>query len=252
MMRSPPFMPRVFSDDQWDDLLDFIEQGKVLPIIGEGAVVFGKDEQPLYPWLARELAGKLEIPLEELPPSFGVSEVAHRHLMRGGERNAIYSRLHRILKNTPIEPGAALLHLAEVEAFQLFLSTTFDPLLERALNRMRYGGAEISQSKRGCAHGRMGAPQPQCPSRRPKSVFALRHYVRKRKEADGRYRRSRRQPMADRRPGWRSPRVPRTNRSRLDLCQRRQVGWMDRNRKIGNGRRSRGNVQAQSRVKTRP
>ena len=135
-------MSRFFSDDQWDDLLDFIEQGKVLPIIGGGAAVFGKDEQPLYSWLARELAQKLQLSLDSSSGELAISEVAQRHIIGGGERNAIYSRLHRILKNVPLEPGAALLHLAEIDAFQLFLTTTFDPLLERALNRVRFGGAE--------------------------------------------------------------------------------------------------------------
>jgi len=48
-------------DDFWEDLLDFIEQGKVIPVIGEHAVTFGDDNEPLYPWLARELANRLEV-----------------------------------------------------------------------------------------------------------------------------------------------------------------------------------------------
>jgi hypothetical protein len=133
-------VPLAFSDDKWDDLLDFVEQGKVLPIAGDAIAVFGKEDQPLYPWLAQELAARLEIP--DLSPNPTVSEVAQRHLVRGGERNAIYSRLHRILKNTRLEPGPALIDFAGIGSFQLFLTTTFDPLLERALNQVRYGGAE--------------------------------------------------------------------------------------------------------------
>src|SRR6266481_7447350 len=47
------------SDDFWEDLLDFIEQGKTHPVIGEHAVSFGEGNEPLYPWLARELANRL-------------------------------------------------------------------------------------------------------------------------------------------------------------------------------------------------
>jgi len=38
-----------------EDLLNFVEQGKVIPVIGEHAVSFGEGNEPLYPFLAREL-----------------------------------------------------------------------------------------------------------------------------------------------------------------------------------------------------
>ena len=48
-------MSPIGTDDFWEDLLDFIEQGKVIPVIGEHAVSFGEGNEPLYPFLAREL-----------------------------------------------------------------------------------------------------------------------------------------------------------------------------------------------------
>ncbi len=38
--------------DFWEDLLDFIENGKVIPVIGEGVVTFGEDNRNLYAALA--------------------------------------------------------------------------------------------------------------------------------------------------------------------------------------------------------
>jgi len=140
MLRKPPVshihtrMPPLFGDDQWDDLLDFVEQGKVIPIIGEAAVTFSDEDRPLYPWLATELAGRLSVPPEMLPDFPTVSSVAQSHLARGGERNQIYSRLHRILKDPALTPGPTLRRLCEVEGFRLALTTTFDPLLERAMD----------------------------------------------------------------------------------------------------------------------
>ena len=52
--------------DFWEDLLVFIEQGKVIPVIGEAVVTFGPDNQNLYGWLAKSLAEKLQVP----PDSF--------------------------------------------------------------------------------------------------------------------------------------------------------------------------------------
>ena len=133
-------MPPLFGDDQWDDLLDFVEQGKVIPIVGEAAVTFSEEDRPLYPWLAAELAGRLAIPHEMLPDPPTVGSVAQCHLTRGGERNQIYSRLHRILKDPALTPGATLRQLCEVESFRLVLTTTFDPLLGIAMDA-REGGA---------------------------------------------------------------------------------------------------------------
>jgi hypothetical protein len=61
--------------------LIFIEQGKIIPVIGEHAVTFGEGNEPLYPWLARELANGLGVNgtrLAVLPVAGGVS-VATSH-----------------------------------------------------------------------------------------------------------------------------------------------------------------------------
>jgi hypothetical protein len=134
------------TDDFWEDLLDFVEHGKVIPIIGEHAVTFGESNQPLYPWLACELAKRLGVNdlLAETPT---LNDVARDHLLAGGERNAIYSRLSRILREQCPAPGRTLRDLAGIEVFNLYLSTTFDPLLERALNTVRFGGAEATRTQ---------------------------------------------------------------------------------------------------------
>jgi hypothetical protein len=48
-------MSPIGTDDFWEDLLDFVEQGKVIPVISEHAASFGEGNEPLYPFLAREL-----------------------------------------------------------------------------------------------------------------------------------------------------------------------------------------------------
>jgi len=130
--RSPPFL-----DGDWDDLLDQVERGNVIPLIGEGAVTFGPANQRLHPTLAIELAKALEIDRSRLSVEPSVSEVARQHLIQGGERNRIYSRLDRILQATKFVPGATLTQLADIEAFLLYVSTTFDPLLHDALCQVR-------------------------------------------------------------------------------------------------------------------
>ena len=140
-------MSPIGTDDFWEDLLDFIEQGKVIPVIGEHAVTFGEGNEPLYPWLARELATRLGVSGARLGATPTLNDVAREHLLAGGERNAIYTRLSRILRDRCPAPGSALRDLAAIGAFNLYLTTTFDPLLERALNAVRFGGAQTTRTQ---------------------------------------------------------------------------------------------------------
>ena len=140
-------MSPIGTDDFWEDLLDFIEQGKVIPVIGEHAVTFGERNEPLYPWLAAELANRLGVNGPRLTAGSTLNDVAREHLLAGGERNAIYTRLSRILRERCPVPGETLRDLAGIAAFNLYLTTTFDPLLERALNAVRFGGVESTRTQ---------------------------------------------------------------------------------------------------------
>ncbi|MBV8451139.1 MAG: toll/interleukin-1 receptor domain-containing protein [Deltaproteobacteria bacterium] len=135
------------ANDFWEDLLDFVEQGKVIPVVGEHAVTFGEHNELLYPWLARELATRLNVNGSRLAEMPTLNDVAREHLLAGGERNAIYTRLARILREKCPAPGGALHDLASIDPFNLYLSTTFDPLLERALNCVRFDGAEATRTQ---------------------------------------------------------------------------------------------------------
>jgi hypothetical protein len=140
-------MSPIWTDDSWEDLLDFIEQGKVIPVIGEHVVTFGEGNEPFYSWLARELATRLGVNDSRLTDKPTLNDVTREHLLVAGERNAIYTRLSRILREPRLVPGLALRDLASIAAFNLYLTTTFDPLLERALNVVRFGGAETTRTQ---------------------------------------------------------------------------------------------------------
>jgi hypothetical protein len=110
-------------------------------------VTFGEGNEPFYPWLAPELASRLGANGARLATTPTLKDVAREHLMAGGERNLIYTRLFRILREGRPVPGRALRDLAGIGAFNLYLTTTFDPLLERALNAVRFGGAETTRTQ---------------------------------------------------------------------------------------------------------
>ena len=131
-------------EDFWEDLLTLIDEGKVIPVIGAGVVTRGDDQSLFYPWLARRVAEKLGISTEKLPADFDLNAVATAHLLNRGDGNALYIRLARILRDECPSPGQSLLDLASVSAFNLYLTTTFDPLLQQALDSVRHAGTNAT------------------------------------------------------------------------------------------------------------
>ena len=55
-------------------------------------------------------------------------------------RDAPYAAIRNIVLNTQIAPPKPLLQLAEIRHFNFFVTTTFDLLLEKAIDTVRFGG----------------------------------------------------------------------------------------------------------------
>src|SRR6202790_1779824 len=133
----------VLDDDAWDDLLSYIEERRVIPIIGPELLQVTTDKGPrlLYDWLAEKLAARLNVDTSQLPRPYTLNDVVCWFLGARGRREEAYVRLRGILKDAAFEPPQALRRLAAIPEFDLFVSTTFDPLLEMAINLERFGGS---------------------------------------------------------------------------------------------------------------
>jgi hypothetical protein len=131
-----------FDDDAWEDLLNFIEEKQVIPIVGPELCVVEGDNGPvnLYTWLARSLAARLNINAGDLPADPTLDDVLVRHLLNRGRREDLYTRIRTIMREATFAPPRALVQLAEITDFDLYVSTTFDSLMEDALNTARFGG----------------------------------------------------------------------------------------------------------------
>lgn len=129
------------TDDQWNDLLTAITEHQVIPVIGEGIITVPQSLGGglLAHWLAAELQQRLGLPPSPQPT---LNQVACRHLLSGGKRQLLYSRVKQILdeKADLLVLQQPLQDLAAVGDFSLYLSATFDSQLLTALNQVRHGG----------------------------------------------------------------------------------------------------------------
>ena len=139
-------LPRL-DEDAWQDLLDFIEERRVIPIVGPELLKVETETGPrlLYDWLAEKLAAKLGVDTARLPKPYTLNDVVCWYLSARGRREDTYTRMRAILRDTNFAPPKALRQLAQITDFDLFVSTTFDPFLENAINAERFGGAQTTE-----------------------------------------------------------------------------------------------------------
>ena len=130
-------------DDAWDDLLSFIEERRVIPIVGPELLMVSTERGPrlLFDWVAERLAARLNVSTAELPHPYTLNDVVCVFLAARGRREEAYVRLRSIIKDANFEPPQTLRHLAAITDFDLFVSTTADSLLETAINLERFAGA---------------------------------------------------------------------------------------------------------------
>jgi hypothetical protein len=138
---------RDFDEDAWDDLLNYIEERRVIPIIGPDLLRVQTDSglRPLYVWLAEKLALRLSVDAASLPQPLSLNDVVCSYLGQRGRREEAYTRLRSIMREVDFDPPPALKQLADITDFDLFVTTTFDPLLEKAINQQRYGGQPTAE-----------------------------------------------------------------------------------------------------------
>ena len=136
-----------FDDDAWEDLLNYIEEKRVIPIVGPELLRVETETgtRLLYDWLAEKLAARLNVDVRALPQPYTLNDVVCWFLAARGRREEAYTRLRTILRETNFAVPPALRQLAQISDFDLFVTTTFDPLLEQAINTERFSGAASTE-----------------------------------------------------------------------------------------------------------
>ena len=126
----------------WDELLAYIEEERVIPIIGPASFTVANEgrQTSLESYVAERLVPSLGLPSGALPLAPTLNEVVSLYLHRNGRREAVYPRIRNIVREAAFTPPKVLRQLAEIRHFNLFVTTAFDPLLEAAINDVRFGG----------------------------------------------------------------------------------------------------------------
>ncbi len=126
----------------WDDLLEHIEDRRVIPIIGQELLEVGPPGQtvPLYSRIAERLAERLKLPLADFAAPPMLNDVVCKYLENRGRREEIYPKIRAIMKEETFEIPEPLRKLAAIEHFNLFISVTFDSLLKQAIDAVRFHG----------------------------------------------------------------------------------------------------------------
>jgi len=125
-------------DTFWEDLIASIDDGHVIPVIGQGVITFGEDDRAFYPWLAQQVAMEPGMNSDAIPESPSLNDVAVAHLTTQPKSNEPYTATSRVIKREKPTPGPLLKQLASIQKFDLFISTSVDTLLEEALNEVRH------------------------------------------------------------------------------------------------------------------
>ncbi|HEX2123599.1 MAG TPA: toll/interleukin-1 receptor domain-containing protein [Thermoanaerobaculia bacterium] len=133
-------------EDYWNELLLLIRGGLVVPVIGSELLQLGSAPELLYQRLARDLAAELKLTVE--PPA-SLHDVACRYLeqRRAKSLSAVYVTLRKLLETPGRYPiPEPLRKLASIAPLQLFLTTTFDSSLEKAIDETRYRGRPTTRA----------------------------------------------------------------------------------------------------------
>src|SRR6185369_7127212 len=134
---------REFEEYAWNQLLEYIEQGKVIPIVGQDLLIWPEADgiHSLDSILAQRIAQNPLFRLEEgtgntLPEHAALNFVASRFLRRKPQqRQFLYAAVEKAVsaEDFPSIIPPALLKLASIEPFHLFVTATITSLLRRAV-----------------------------------------------------------------------------------------------------------------------
>lgn len=141
-------------EEFWDDLLAYIEERKVIPVIGREltTVMLGGKQVSIQRAIAERLLAKYGLDGDQsvtLRPYQEMNDAVAAIVRKGWRVQDLYRPINDLLQGIVREspgPNDALRDLAGITNFDIFITTTFDDLFLDTLDTMRNGGAKSADT----------------------------------------------------------------------------------------------------------
>lgn len=132
-------------EDFWDDLLAHLREQVLVPVVGPEMVLTrdGDRTLPLTRLIGERLAARYKLDVDWSNGAGLDVAVRAYFTARGRDQDErLYRVVNDILGEIDPQPDDSLKQLAAITDFNLFVSTTFDNLMARALDVTRHGGQQ--------------------------------------------------------------------------------------------------------------
>jgi hypothetical protein len=141
------FQAQLWDESLWEELLAYLDEGRVIPVVGQTWLAEGQGPKTTFEsYVAARLAAKFGLAAVEGDTPVTLNDVVSRCLQQGRRREALYPAIRDIVQAAAVAPPQVLLRLASITHFNLFVTTCFDLLLEKAIDSVRFKGEQLTQS----------------------------------------------------------------------------------------------------------
>jgi hypothetical protein len=134
-------------EEFWDDLLAHVRQGVLVPITGPGLTIVkdGDAVRPLTEVIARRLMDRYDLNIPPMRMTMGEAAAAFLRQRGRDEAERLYRVVNDVIGQFEEESCDPLRKLAGITDLPLFVSTTPDRLLARAVNDVRFDGRPLAR-----------------------------------------------------------------------------------------------------------
>jgi hypothetical protein len=135
------------NDDFWDDLLAHIRQRVLVPVVGPDVTVVESDkaDQTFSTLIGQRLVERWDLSVTSGPTTMDEAVAAFVRERGQDEIERLYRVINDIIVEVDPEPADAMRDLAAIDDLRMFVSTTPDRVLAKAINEVRFRGRPMTR-----------------------------------------------------------------------------------------------------------